>query len=175
MNPNLASLILDLSNLSDEEAEQLTRRKYIQLYMDKKTYSGLVGERQTHDNQPVMFYEDRFDHAFFSSAHKTFRQYNKDEFQKDRASRVSWIGPVIQGNIEGTECWWIPDSNRRDSSGNIIIKRLYVVWDENYLVWLEPLKTGKWKFSSAYCANKNYIRKITGKGVCFWRKKIPRD
>lgn len=175
MNPTLASLLLDLRGLSDKDAEELTRREYIKLYLDRRTRTGIVGRRQTHDNEPVMFYEDRFDHAFFTSAHKTSRQYSKDEFQRDRARRVRWIGQIIRGNIDGTECWWIPDPDRRDSSGKIIGKRLYVLWSENYIIWVEPLQSGKWKFSSAYWASKQYIRQITRKGTCFWRKKASRD
>lgn len=175
MDPALASLLLDLTGLSDTEAEELTRQEYIRLYLDRKTHTGMVGERQTHDGEPVMFYEDRFDHAFFTSAHRTSRPYNKDEFQKDRATRVRWIGEIIKGNIDGTECWWIPDPDRRDSSGGIIVKRLYILRDENYVIWLEPLKTRRWKFSSAYLANKEYIRQITKGGSLFWYKKISRD
>lgn len=175
MDPALASLLLDLSNLSDEQAEQKTYEEYIHLYMDHKTHTGLVGQRQTHDGQPVMFYDDRFSHAFFTSANKASRRYNKDQFQRDRGSRIRWIGEIIKGNINGSECWWIPDACRRDASGRIIVKRLYIHRYENYLVWLEPLKTGRWKFSTAYVANKLYIRQITKKGTCFWRKKASRD
>jgi hypothetical protein len=175
VDPILASLFLDLSNIPDEEAEEKTFQEYIKLYTDHETHTGMVGERCTHDSEPVMFYEDRFDHAFFISAHRTSRPYNKDEFQKDRATRVRWIGEIIKGNIDGTECWRVPDPDRRDSSGGIIVKRLYILRDENYVIWLEPLKTGRWKFSSAYPANKGYIRQITKRGTLFWCKKISRD
>lgn len=176
MNPILASLLLDLSSLSDAEAEELTYQEYIKLYTDRKTHRGMVGERQTHDGEPVIFYEDRFEHAFFASAHKTSRQYAKDEFQRDRASRVHWIGQIIQGNVVGTECWRIAPSHRYHSNLKIPA-RLYILREENYLVWLEPREKGRWWFSTAYVANrgKAYIRRITAQGSCFWRKKTPRD
>jgi hypothetical protein len=175
VDSTLASLLLDFTGLSDEEAEKVVYQEYLDLYMDRVTHKGMVGVRKTHDGEPVMFYEDRFEHAFRTSAHKTFRQCHKGKFDRYRGGRVRWIAQIIQGNIGRTECWWIPDPDRRDSSGRIIVKRLYVVWHQNYIIWLEPLQTGGWKFSSAYWAGKQYIRKITKRGTCFWRKKISRD
>jgi len=176
VNPNLASLLLDLSGLSDEEAEEVTYQEYIKLYTDQKTHGGRIGLRKTHDGEEVIFFEDRFGHAFFTSAQKTSRQYAKDEFQRNRASRVRWIGPIIQGDIGDTECWRIFPHQRYHSNTNMP-SRLYILWDEKYLVWLEPRKSGSWWFSSAYVAErgKNYISDITRNGICFWRNKIPRD
>lgn len=175
MDPALASLLLDLSDLSDEEAEQKTYREYVRLYMDRKTRKGMMGVRKTHDDEPVFFYEDRFNHAFFTAPNGVSRPYSKEKFDRVRASRVRWIGQVIRGNIDGTACWWIADPVLRNTLGNIIIKRLYVLWDEYYLIWLNPRKGGGWKFSSAYVADHRYIRKKTRCGRCFWRKKLSRD
>ena len=44
MHPILASLLLDLEDLSDEEALELTYEEYVRLYMDHKTPAGLIGE-----------------------------------------------------------------------------------------------------------------------------------
>ena len=175
MNPKLASLLLDLENLSEEEAEEKTYKEYIKLYTDHETHKGMVGVRKSHDGDDVLFYEWRFDHAFFESAYKTSRQYNKGKFSQQRASRIRWIGEIIAGNIEGCECYEIPDFNRRDATGRIMIKRLYMLMEERYLVWLEPHQKGGWWFSSAYIETKgrNYIkRKIITGGM---RKKISRD
>jgi len=176
VDPLLASLLLDLSNLSDEQAEELTYNEYIRHYMDRETREGIRGERQTHDGQPVIFYEDRFEHAFFTSAYKTSRQYHKGKFVRIRGARVRWIGQVIKGNINGVECWKICRPVRYHSP-DTTAARLYILWDENYLVWLEPLARGRWWFSTAYVASggRPYIRKITANGACFWRKKISRD
>ncbi len=165
MDPSLSSLLLDLSGLSNEEAEKLTFQEYIRLYTDRKTHTGMMGERQTHDGEPVVFYEDRFRHAFFTTYNRITRPYAKDRFDRVRASRVRWIGAVVRGNIPGTACWYVCDSPAS------LVKRLYVVWDEYYLVWLNARKQGGWKFSSAYVADQRYTRQKTRCGKCFWRKK----
>lgn len=175
MDHLLASLLLDFAKLSDEEAEATAYEEYLAFYMDRETPKGMKGVRKTHDGEEVLFFEDRFDHAFFTSAYKTSRQYHKGKFVRYRGMRVRWIGEIVRGNIDGSECWWIPDPDRRDSAGQIIVRRLYVLWHENYIIWVDPLETGKWKFSSAYWASKQYIRQITSRGTCFWRKKISRD
>lgn len=176
MNPALSSLLLDLGGLSDEQAEQKTYQEYIRFYTNRRTHRGMIGVHKTHDEEDVIFFEDRFEHAFFSSAQGTYRQYAKDKFQRSRAIRVRWIGPVIQGCVEGTECWKI-FSNQRYHSDAGKPSRLYIVWHERYLVWLEPRKKGDWWFSSAYVAERGrrYISRITQNGVCLWRKEIPRD
>ena len=175
MNPTLASLLLDLSDLSDEEAEQKTYEEYIHLYMDRKTHKGLIGVRKTHDGDDVLFYEWRFEHAFFESAYKTSRKYNKGKFARNRAARIRWIGEIIKGNIKGCDYCQIPHPNRRDSSGRVMLQRVYILWEENYLIWLEPHRDGGWWFSSAYTETRGrtYIRRnIASRG---WCKRISRD
>jgi hypothetical protein len=176
VDPALASLLLDLTGLSDEEAEELTHQESIRFYLDRKTQRGMIGEHPTHDGQPVIFYEDRFDHAFYTSAYKASRQYHKGKFVRNRAARVRWIGEIIQGNIRGTECWKISRPARYHSVTSLAA-RLYVLWDENYLVWLEPLPMQRWWFSTAYVADRGrgYIHRILANGTCFWRKKLSRD
>ncbi len=173
MDPTLASLLLDLTGLSDEEAEELVYREYAKLYNDRPTKKGFIGVRKTHDGQDVLFAEWRFDHAFFESAHKTSRRYNKGKFSRRRGERVRWIGEIIAGNIMGCECYYIPDQSRRNSAGKVLVKRLYVLFDERYLVWLEPRENGQWWFSSAYVAlgGREYIRRLTNRRACFWRKR----
>lgn len=176
MNPDLSSLLLDLSGLNDSEAECITRQEYMRLYTDRDTRKGRIGVRKTHDGDDVLFSEWRFEHAFFESAFKTSRKYNKDKFSRFRASRVRWIGEIIRGNIHGCDCYDIPDSTRRDPAGRVMIKRLYVVWEELYLVWLEPHQRGGWWFSSAYIdtRGRSFLRKnIISRGVL--RKITPRD
>lgn len=175
MNTTLASLLLDLNGLSDTEAEDLAYQEYIKVYMDRETRKGMIGVRKVHDGEDVIFTEWRFEHAFFESAYKTSRKYNKGKFSRKRAARIRWIGQIIAGNIDGCECYQISDFNRRDSSGRIMVKRLYVLWEESYLVWLEPHQESGWWFSSAYIETKGrrYIkRNITARGV---GKKISRD
>ena len=92
MNKTLSSLLLDLSNLSDEEAEEKTFQEYIRLYMDRETHKGKIGVRKTHDGEDVIFYEDRFTHAFYTSLEGLYSQFKKDKFDKERAVRIRWIG-----------------------------------------------------------------------------------
>ena len=175
MNPALASLLLDLNSFSDEEAEEKTYDEYLKLYTDHETHKGRVGLHKTHDGDDVLFYEWRFDHAFYESAYKTSRKYNKGKFARKRAARIRWIGEIIKGNVNGCECCDMPHPNRRDSSGRIMLQRVYVLWEENYLIWLEPHRSGGWWFSSAYVETKgrSYIRRnIISRG---WRKKVSRD
>ena len=177
MDTALASLLLDLSSIPDEEIIGFVRQKYIELYTDTQTKSGRRGELTLHDGEKAVFFEDRFEHAFFTSAYKTYRKYNKGAFDEKRAIRIRWIREILTGKTSGVEGRHIP-SGRRDNSGRPILQRLYVLWDENYLIWLEYLtKTEKWKFSSAYVEprGKPYIRKLTRMGTCFWRKMKSRD
>lgn len=164
MNPTLAALLLDLTGLSDEEAEDKIYQEYVRLYMDRKTRSGMIGELKTHDGESVTFYEDRFDHAFFTSVDRVLRPHNKGKFDKMRGERVRWIGRVIQGEIRGTSCWYFPPA-----PGGVA-KRLYVLCDECYLIWLNAAKRGGWKFSSAYTANRSYIRRKIKGSYFVWRK-----
>ncbi len=174
MNEILSSLLLDLTGLSDHEAEDLTFQEYERLYLDHETRKGMVGELKMHDGGSVTFSEWRFEHAFFTSAYKTTRQYNKAKFDRRRAERVRWIGEIIRGNIKDVEYCHIPDPKRYDRSGKIMMQRLYVLWEENYLIWLEPSKAHGWWFSSAYIETKgkSRIRDIIRGCVC---KKISRD
>jgi hypothetical protein len=171
LNEFLASILLHLDELSDQAAEKITHQKYIELYMNHHTHTGMIGVQKTHDGDTVIFHEDRFRHAFYTNSEGTYSKFRKDKFDRDRAIRICWIGQIIQGNISSVY-YDAPDNSRRDSYGRIIIKRLYVLWEENYLVWLEPQKKGGWKFSTAYVANKPYIRQIT-RGLI--PKKISRD
>ncbi len=175
MDPVLSSLLLNLNGLSDEDAEQKTFDEYVKLYLNKTTHKGMIGIHKTHDNEDILFYEWRFDHAFFESAYKTSRKYNKDKFDRIRAVRVRWIGKIIEGSINGCEFCDIPSPNRRDSTGKFLRQRVYILWEENYLVWLEPRNFGGWWFSSAYVESRGrrYIKSnIISRGM---RKKISRD
>ncbi|HEV56629.1 MAG TPA: hypothetical protein ENN87_03920 [Phycisphaerales bacterium] len=163
MDPYLQTLLLNIEDLSDAEAEKLASRAYLEDYTDYDTHSGRRGERVTHDNQSVVFYEDRFEHAFFTTADKVNRPFNKSQFVRDRASRVRWIGEIIAGKLPGSECWLVYQGN--------VLKRLYVHWDECYVVWLEPTKTGKWKFSSAYTTSRADIRRKLCHARRIWTKK----
>ena len=139
-------------------------QEYVHLYLNRETHSGKVGEIKTHDGESVMFYEDRFDHAFFTTDDRILRPHGKTKFDRSRGERVRWIGRIIQGAIVRTSCWHVPPVP------GAVAKRLYVLFDEGYLIWLNASKKGAWKFSSAYMANLSYIRRKVKGAYFLWRK-----
>lgn len=171
MDERLASLLIDLSELSDEEAEQTAFNKYAELYLDTETASCRIGVREAHDGEQVVFFEDRFDHAFFTSSQKTSRSYAKDRLDRRRGERVAWIGPVLAGEIEGTECWVLPPRNGRRVLQGRRPNRLYIVLAEAYVVWLEPRLDERWRFSTAYVASYSDIRRYQRDGRRAWAHK----
>jgi len=164
VDPILSSLLLDLTGLSDEEAEKVTYQEYVKLYMDRETHGGMRGERITHDGASVTFYADRFWHAFFTTHDKAQHPYDKTKLDRTRAARVRWIENVIGGKIPGTSCWFLP------ALPGGVAKRLYVLWNECYLIWLNAANRGGWKFSSAYTADRGYIRRKIKNAHSEWRK-----
>ena len=120
-----------------------------------------------HDGERVIFHENRFDHAFFTSTR--IEQYPdlKDRLDDSRVARLRWIGEVIAGRVPQSACWEVIGRHGRPGIPN----RLYVVYS-HYVVWLEPRDADKavpWKFSTAYQANPKYIRDKTKGGTCLWR------
>ncbi len=177
MDGDLRSLLVDLSCLSDEDAEQTVLELYLELYTSKETHRGRVGELLTHDNQKVVFFEDRFYHAFRTSPDKINRPYGKLEFDRKRGERVRWIGELIEGKVYESECWHHhPYRHGSGSSGNRPrAHRLYVYWPERYVVWLIPRKEKEWRFSTAHVASRRHLREYTENAVQIWTKKAPRD
>ncbi len=174
MDPRLASLLLNLDDLSDEEAEQFVFEKYVELYLDRGEAPGRIGVRKAHDGADVKFGESRFEHAFCTHS-ETSRQYRKDEFVRTRGARVAWIGPVVAGEVEGIECWLIPPKNGKRDVRNRPRNRLYVVRSEAYVVWLEPTRDGGWWFSTAYVTSFQRLRSYCCGGMLLWAHKKPRD
>ena len=170
MNDRLASLLIDLSETSDEEANRLVFEKYVELYLDATTASCRVGVRETHDGEPVVFFEDRFDHAFFTSGQKTSRPYAKDRFDRRRGERVAWIGLVIAGAVEGTECYLLPPKGGARLPGQRE-NRVYIVYAEAYVVWLTSRVDGRWRFSTAYVAGYSDMRRYRREGRRLWAHK----
>ena len=85
---------------------------------------------------------------------------------------LRWIAPLIRGEVPGSECWEVPSPTGRRRPPN----RLYIIWDERYVVWLEPREKVGWKFSSAYEKTSGTIRDYCRGGGKIWTgKKAPRD
>jgi hypothetical protein len=175
MDEKLASLLIDLSSMTDEEADRHVFEKYVELYLDKGEAPRRMGVRRTHDGEDALFTESRYKHAFGTSSDKVNSPYANDVFVRSRGERVAWIGPVIAGECEGTQCWLVPPKNGdRDARGRPP-NRLYVVGDEAYVVWLEPRRQGGWWFSSAYVGRYADIRRYCRLGRQIWAHKKPRD
>lgn len=161
---DLTSLLLRLDALDTAQIEQLGRDWYHQLYIT--TAPGRYGVLQAHDGQDVIFWADRFEHAFFTSSDRARYPNRKDKLAEDRIARVRWIGEVIAGQVPGSACWEGASPQGRLGQDN----RLYVVSSERYVVWLEPTKRG-WKFSTAYPAWPVDIRRYCNSGRKMWQWK----
>jgi hypothetical protein len=158
---DLESLKVNLEGLSEEEiAEEGVRLFRQELFPDGSFRSTL----KLHDGQSVVFFQDRYEHAFQTSPDRIRHPYSKSKVAVERVERVKWIKPVLQGEITGTQCWLVPDPARRQR------KRLYVVVNEQYIIWLEERRDGGWKFSSAYCAGKQDIQRYTQGGIKVWER-----
>ena len=141
--------------------ETLCREVYESIVEKAKT-----GAVRTHDGEIVRFFSDNFDHAFRTSSDWCAQRYAKDKLDAERVIRARWIEPVISGAVPRSACWSIRDANRRQT-----YRRMYLVWDENYVVWLQPTDDGVWRFASAYRAWEREIRKYIDNGKEIWRRK----
>ncbi len=155
---NLNDLLLDLSNIPENELENFARAKYREIYVT----SGNRGVMNCHDGDEVIFWESRFDHAFYTP--KNWRETSvKQVLDKRRIERMAWIRPLICGDVPNSACWIINEN---------LVKRMYAVASKGYLVWLELKRDGSWQFSSAYAyvADISYIYKQTRGQSQIWKK-----
>lgn len=159
--PNLDDLLIDVEGMTNEEIETKARDLYKELY----TGAGKSGKLRAHDGEEVIFWADRFDHAFYNSSE--WRQYSseKNQLDKERIKRIKWIGEVIAGNVPNSECWEVSRA-----TDNVNPQRLYIVKSKCYVVWLEPRANGGWKFSSAYVANYGQLRRYSSGKRKIWKK-----
>lgn len=148
---DLQSIILPTAGLGDTEIESLARSIYSSIYLHGKK----VGELSCHDSSLALFHETQFEHAFFTSRNRAQHLKIKDSIARDRIERIHWIGPVIAGRVSRTACYDVIDFRE----GNRRTKRLYLVQPDRYVVWLEPRSSGGWKFSTAYLAGVEDLRR----------------
>lgn len=142
----LLALKADFTGLDTAQAEQKGRDLYRSLYLDGEAP---VGIRKTHDGQAAVFHwtgTSGFDHGFFTSSDLIGHPLRKDVLALDRLERLRWIGPVIRGEVQDVEY-------RKENfwrGGKLFSKRLYLLPQEGYVVWLEPNMSGGFKFATAY-------------------------
>lgn len=160
----LNALLSSTDGLDDEQVEALGRRLYAE-HCVVPARSGLV---TTHDGAPVVIYPDDFDHAFFTAASRHRRGWAKDVVDPLRVARARWVVPVIGGRVPGTKCYRVVEygAYRKPPPE----KRLYVVRDERYVVWLLPRGKGGWRFKTAYVTGYSDINRYTQRQRLIWER-----
>jgi hypothetical protein len=146
---NLEALLLDVESSDDDALLEQGRRLYKDTYLNQ----GHVGVHKTHDGKLLLFYEQQFDHAFWSSPDKHSGPHLKVRLARERIARMLWIGPLVAGEVLGSACWQGSGTGSPGRHQN----RLYVIPNELYVAWLEPRTAGGWKFWTAYRATRDKI------------------
>lgn len=137
--------LMQLNGLTDpEDIFKYGRQIYSEEFLNQ---SHNRGQMITHDGENVVFYADRYDHAFRTSPDRARRAYDKSKVAIDRIERILWIKDLISKTRPKVTC--------KEKSPPPRWKRAYYCYERNYVVWLEPLRVegGRpvgWKFSSAY-------------------------
>lgn len=167
---NLADLRLDLAALTDAETEAEGEKWFHQEYITRAGRSGVL---TAHDGVEVKFFADRYHHAFHTSQNRARQTYAKDKVARDRIERIRWIKPIIEGRAADIECWEVPLKVPEEGIRCFPGKRAYVVWQLGYIVWLEPLRNGGFKFSSAYVLPAVEISRYTNRARKLWPKANP--
>jgi len=157
----LEALLIDLTGKSEAEIEAIGRDAY-RLLCDESYRQRTL---RTHDDRAVMFYEDRFEHAFFTSSNRARHRDWKDKLAVERIASLHWIREFIAGRAENVECW---ETERLD--GRLLPKmRIYLTWNPTYIVWLDELSDGfRFKFSSAYGPQTGDLRRYCQTGRKIW-------
>jgi hypothetical protein len=164
---NLQEVLLDFSQVRDDDLAANGEQAYRENYLNR----GKFGVHTCHDGGEVIFHEDRFGHAFFDKPNRWSLTKSRDIPDESRLERMRWIGALIRGEVANSECWEVPSPTGRRRAPN----RLYIIWEEKYVVWLEPRQNGGWKFSTAYVKTRGTIRDYCRGGGKIWAKKPPRD
>jgi len=162
---NLVDLVLDLSAITETEAATEGERRFHAEFITRNGRSGVL---LAHDDVEVKFFADRYHHAFHTSQDRARQAYAKDKVAVDRVERIRWIKPIIAGRVANIECWEIPLKVPEEGFRCFPGKRAYVSWSHGYIVWLEPLRNGGFKFSSAYSLPNAEISRYTTRARKLW-------
>lgn len=152
---NLNDLLIDISQVADENLEEFAQNLYRELYITDETF----GLHQCHDGELVKFWDSRFKHAFFNTIDYRLSS-EKKIVDKRRVERMKWIGALIGGNAIGSQCWLIQKERRQ---------RCYMINAKNFVVWLEPLDGGGWWFSTIYTPDTNQMYRYTRGNKLIWK------
>ncbi len=135
---------MSLPSLIEYETEAEYKQHFIQHYCNQSPIL-------THDNIPVMFYADRFEHAFYKRTQKKWSA-KKDQFSKIRGERIDWIKHVLQDPTVAMKKGYDKAKNSYDNT-----RRVTFINEENYVVviWIND-KKGTAKFVTAYLLDNQY-------------------
>ena len=164
---NLADLRLDLAALTDAEAEAEGEKWFQREYITRAGRSGVLA---AHDGVEVKFFAERYHHAFHTSQNRAREAYAKNKVALERIERIRWIKPIIEGRVAGIECWDVPLKVPEEGIRCFPGKRAYVSWEHGFIIWLEPLRAGGFKFSSAYVLPPAEISRYTNRARNLWPK-----
>lgn len=170
MSSLLTDLLLKFEGLTEDEIFEQGRRIYSDIYLQGET-RGLLRDFR---GERIVFYEDRYGHAFRTSANRAMTAYSKAVVAVSRIERIHWIRAVLTGEIPEVECW-----NIRPKEGRVHPPdRAFILWNPGYIVWLRPNKDcSAWVFSSAYPVPPAELARYTAGGSkqCRVEIKPPRD
>ena len=170
MEPNLDELVWDLDEWEPDAAYRWGESRYCRCFIDEAEGSPADGGVwRLHDGESVVFFRDRFEHAFRTSSNRMRHPDIKDVVAVDRIELIDWILPILRGQVPEVECWRIPRKGTKPYPSN----RLYVLWGSAYVIWLEPLRRGGYKFSSAYKASLEDIRRYVKQGNRCPERNVP--
>jgi hypothetical protein len=162
----LLPLLLAVDGLTDDELEWKARTLYARDCVEPAKQR-LVA---THDGLRVVIYPDEadFTHAFFMAGEPHRRGWAKDVIDARRVARARWIIPVISGRVDGTQCFQVIDygAYRKPPPE----KRLYVVRDERYVVWLIRRNAGDFRFKTAYVTGHGDIERYIRRQRKIWER-----
>src|SRR5258707_15231707 len=100
-------LLLDLSQIHDDDLEEFALQKYRELFIDANGR----GQHECHDGETVIFWETRCFHALHTP--KEWRQTaEKQILDTSRLARLPWVLPLIKGDMPNSECWLIKCAGR---------------------------------------------------------------
>lgn len=157
----LQQLLLKLDGLTEAEVEALGKQNYFAMCDESHQKKSI----QTHDGHPVLFYRNRFEHAFFTSSDRARHRDWKDKLSVDRIARIHWIRRLVAGTIPGVECW---DVDRLDGIAYPKM-RVYLMWSPPYIVWLDEIDGGySFRYSTAYPTLAKDLRNYTRTGRKIW-------
>jgi len=159
---DLNSILLPFGDISPEEAFDEGRKLYAEMFSIK----GIRGTIQTWHGEEVVFFADRYDHAFKTSPDRARRAYSKAKVSVPRIERMPWIKEILEGRVPDTECRHVPNDSGAWEPPNYLV----LAWEYSYIIWLNGLRNGSWKFSSAYPTTTEDMRRYTKISSTIWKR-----